>query len=57
MQVGGKRNDFGAGVKHDTAQPVFADSGCQCLQTAHIIAAQGCCGLDFYSNDSACAIS
>jgi hypothetical protein len=44
------------GVKHDTAHLIFADSGCQCLQSAHLIAAQRCSGLDFYSNDSACAI-
>ena len=56
MQVCGKRNDVRASVKYHTAHPVFADSGCQCLQTAHLLAAQRCGGLDLDSNDSACAI-
>ncbi len=52
VQVRGKRNDFGAGVQHDTAYPMFTGSGCQRLQTTHIVAAQGCGGLDLNPDNS-----
>ena len=44
MQIAGKGNDFRTGVKHHTADPVFAGSGCQPLETTNIVSAQGCGG-------------
>ena len=35
---------------------MFTGSGCQVLQTAHIVAAQGRGGFDFHSYDSARAV-
>jgi len=41
VQVGGKRNDFGAGVKHHSAEPAFAQRMGHRLQAADVAAAQG----------------
>ena len=47
MQVGVKGNNFGAGVKHHTANLSFANRLSHRLQTANIVSTQGSTGLDF----------
>jgi len=46
MQVGGIRNDFGAGVKHHSPNPTFAHRIGHRLQTPNIASAQ--CGTRFH---------
>jgi len=49
MQVGGKRNDFGSGVKHHSANAAFACHLGHRLQTPNTASAQ--CGARFYFED------
>lgn len=48
VQVGGKRNDLGAGVKHHSSEPSFAHRVGHRLQTSNIASAQ--CGAGLYLN-------
>ena len=56
VQVGGKRNDFGSGVKHHSANPTFARRIGHRLQTPDIASAQGAAGFYFHPHQSPGAI-
>ena len=46
VQIGGKRNHFGAGVKHHSADPAFAQRMGHRLQSPNVAATQGGTGFD-----------
>ena len=47
MQIGREGDSLGACVEHDAAYPVFADGARQSLQSANVIASQGCGSFHF----------